>query len=86
LIKEINMHDGCSQCFDNGMQVVDKIRMMGFNNTSLGVPLEIKCTNCDITFEMETMECICPECRMVFGVTPCHSHSAEFVLPAGIDY
>jgi len=27
-----------------------------------------------------------PECDMIYGVTPCHSHSSEFVKAAGIKY
>ncbi len=80
------MHDGCSGAFQSGKQIVDKIRMMGFNTSLLGAPLEIECSNCDTVFQMEFMESHCPSCGMVYGVTPCHSHSAEFVKAAGIKY
>ncbi len=80
------MHDGCSQAFESGKQVIDKIRMMGFNTNPLGAPLEINCSNCDSVFQMEYMESTCPSCGMVYGVTPCHSHSAEFVQAAGVKY
>jgi len=80
------MHDGCSGAFESGKQIVDKIRMMGFNTTPLTVPLEIHCSNCDTIFQMEYMESKCSSCKMVYGVTPCHSHGAEFVKAAGVEY
>jgi predicted RNA-binding Zn-ribbon protein involved in translation (DUF1610 family) len=80
------MHDGCSGAYESGKQIVDKIRMMGFNKSQLAASLEISCTNCDAVFQMEFMESACPECGMIYGVTPCHSHSSEFVKAAGIKY
>lgn len=80
------MHEGCSATFENGKQIVDKIRMMGFNTSCLAAPFEIRCSHCDTVFRMETMECHCPSCEMVYGVTPCHSHSVEFVKAAGVKY
>ncbi len=80
------MHDGCSGTFESGKQIVDKIRMMGFNNSPLATTLEINCSNCDNVFQMEQMESKCPACNMVYGVTPCHSHSVKFVKPAGVNY
>ena len=80
------MHDDCSQTFQSGKQIVDKIRTMGFNVSPLGKKLEIKCTNCDTEFQMAYMESQCPSCKMVYGVTPCHSHSAQFVKAAGVNY
>ena len=29
------------------MQVVDKVRMMGFNEQFMPMPLDMKCSNCD---------------------------------------
>ncbi len=80
------MHDGCSGAYESGKQIVDKIRMMGFNTNPLAASLEINCTNCDTVFQMEFMESACPDCGMIYGVTPCHSHSSEFVKAAGVDY
>ncbi|MCP3875683.1 MAG: hypothetical protein GY699_21325 [Desulfobacteraceae bacterium] len=80
------MHDGCSGAFESGKQIIDKIRMMGFNKNPMATVLEINCTNCDSRFQMEFMESECPSCGMVYGVTPCHSHSAEFVKAAGVKY
>ena len=80
------MHDACSDAFQTGKQIVDKIRTMGFNVNPLGAELKIKCTNCDAEFLMVYMEAQCPSCKMVYGVTPCHSHSAQFVKAAGINY
>ncbi len=80
------MHDGCSGTFGSGKQIVDKIRMMGFDNRILPNALEITCSNCENGFRMEKMETKCPFCAMVYGVTPCHSHSTQFVKAAGVNY
>jgi hypothetical protein len=35
---------------------------------------------------MTTFEYACPKCNAVHAVTPCHSHSAEYVQCAGPNY
>ncbi|MCP4723140.1 MAG: hypothetical protein GY860_27115 [Desulfobacteraceae bacterium] len=80
------MHDGCSGAYESGKEIVDKIRMMGFNTTPLDPTLKIDCSNCHTPFQMEVMESQCPSCGMVYGVTPCHSHSSEFAKAAGVNY
>ncbi|MDD2457778.1 MAG: hypothetical protein PHQ83_04665 [Eubacteriales bacterium] len=79
------MHDGCSGSFGDGKQVVDKVRMMGFSNQPMPVPLPITC-DCGETFDMETFEAVCPRCGMVFGVTPCHAFDPSNVAAAGVGY
>ncbi len=79
------MHDGCTGSFENGKQVVAKLRMMGFSNQPMPFPLEIKCERCGTTFTMETFESKCPECGMVYGVTPCHAFDPSNVMAAGDD-
>ena len=79
------MHDGCSASFKDGKAVVDKVRMMGFSDGALPMPMNIKC-ECGNTFTMEFFEDECPVCKMVYGVTPCHSHDPAGVKAAGIDY
>lgn len=80
------MHNGCSGEHESGKEIVDKIRMMGFNTAPLVDPLDIKCSNCQTQFQMTFMESSCPSCNMVYGVTPCHAHSAEFAKAAGVEY
>lgn len=80
------MHDGCSGQFGSGAQVVDKIRMMGFNIQMMPMPMTITCVNCATEFQMDCFEGQCPHCRMVYGVTPCHAFDPANVMPAGIDY
>ena len=80
------MHDGCSGSFENGKEVADKVRMMGFDIQMMPMPLNIKCENCENDFEMETFEGKCPDCNMVYAVTPCHAFDPANVKPAGIDY
>ena len=80
------MHDGCFGQFENGKQVVDKVRMMGYNEQQMPAPLEINCVNCDETFMMETFEVQCPSCDMTYATTPCHAFDATDVKAAGINY
>ena len=80
------MHDGCTGSFTNGKQIVDKVRMMGFAQQYLPVHLNIKCENCESLFEMTTFEDKCPNCNMVYGVTPCHAFDPDNIIPAGINY
>ena len=86
IYKEMIMHDGCSGSFESGKQVADKVRMMGFSIQSMPVPLSITCENCATGFEMETFESQCPQCGMVYAVTPCHAFDAAHVKAAGINY
>lgn len=79
------MHDGCMGSFDNGKQVVDKLRMMGFSNQYMPMPVKLKCS-CGEEFEMETFESKCPKCGMVYGVTPCHAFDPTNIQAAGVDY
>jgi Zn finger protein HypA/HybF involved in hydrogenase expression len=80
------MHDGCNGNFENGKQVVDKIRMMGFNKQAMPVPAVFECKNCGEQITMVTMEYKCPHCGMVYGVTPCHAFDINNIMAAGIDY
>jgi hypothetical protein len=80
------MHDGCSGTFENGQQVVDKVRMMGFAGQFIPVPLSINCGNCERPFEMETFEAHCPDCGCVHAVTPCHAFDPNQVSSAGVGY
>jgi Zn finger protein HypA/HybF involved in hydrogenase expression len=80
------MHDGCGGCFDNGKQVADKVRMMGFDQSMVPAPLDIACSHCGNAFNMETMVSACPVCNMVYAVTPCHCTHADHAMAAGIGY
>lgn len=80
------MHDGCFGTFQSGKQIVDKIRMMGFNTSPLPSPVKLDCSHCNGQFTMAHMESSCPDCGMVYGVTPCHSHLPEFIQAAGVNY
>lgn len=79
-------HGNCSGGFDNGTQVVDKIRQMGFADQYMPMPFDINCQECGNTFEMKTFESKCPECDMVYGVTPCHAFDPDNVMAAGKNY
>lgn len=79
------MHDGCSGQFDSGMEVLQKVRMMGFATQYVPAPLTFDCKECGEEFTMETFEDKCPHCGMVHAVTPCHAFDPENVKPAGKD-
>lgn len=79
------MHDNCSGSFQNGQQVADKVRMMGFSEGALPISHEIHC-ECGNSFTMEFFEDKCPNCHMVYAVTPCSCHDPVLVQAAGIDY
>lgn len=79
-------HGNCSGNFENGAQIVDKIRQMGFNEQYMPMPFDITCVECGRAFEMATFEGKCPQCSMVYGVTPCHAFDPENIMPAGINY
>lgn len=80
------MHEGCSGTFDSGRAVVTKLRMMGFSQGLLPMAFELSCHHCRAPMTMTTFEFACPGCGAIHGVTPCHSHSAEFVQCAGPDF
>lgn len=80
------MHQGCSGTFENGKQVINKLRSMGYGHLQMPIPLKITCTSCGTDFSMETFESQCPKCHMTYGVTPCHSHDPESVQAAGVNY
>ena len=61
------MHDGCSGKFDDGMQVLAKLRMIGFSKQTT----------------MTTFEYECPHCGMIYAVTPCRAFDVENILTAG---
>lgn len=79
-------HDGCSGTFTSGKMVANKIRQMGFDQQFMPMPFELVCENCATTFEMDKFETHCPQCDMVYAVTPCHAFDASNIMAAGIGY
>ncbi len=79
------MHDGCSANFASGMDVLNKIRTMGFNLQPMPAPVTLQCENCGNSFCMDTFEGQCGECGMVYAVTPCHAGDPSAIRPAGIN-
>ncbi|MCY1150938.1 MAG: hypothetical protein OWP43_00780 [Sphaerochaetaceae bacterium] len=76
------MHEGCSGSFENGKEVLYKVRMMGYSNAFLPMPLPIEC-ECGNKFHMETFEDHCDKCQMIYAVTPCHAFDPANVMKAG---
>jgi hypothetical protein len=79
------MHDGCQGEFNNGAQIVDKLRQMAFSQMAMPTPIEITCS-CSAVFTMNTLESSCENCGMVYGVTPCHAGDPANIKAAGIGY
>jgi len=80
------MHDGCTGSLSSGQQVVDKLRMMGFNAALMPEVLSLCCHHCGEAMMMTTFEFSCEKCGAVHGVTPCHASNATHVQCAGPDY
>lgn len=79
------MHEGCTGSFGDGKEIINKLRMKGFNNMKMPIPINLKC-ECGETFTMTHLETKCPNCKMVYGVTPCSMSNPERIKAAGIDY
>lgn len=77
------MHNGCSGVFEDGKQVQNKLRMMGFYDQLMPFPATFKCKECGEEIVMNTFEYECPHCTMVYAVTPCHAFDVENILPVG---
>ena len=75
-------HEGCTGSFENGQQILQKVRMMGFAMQFLPIPVKKEC-ECGESFEMVTFETECPGCGMLYAVTPCHAHDPDSIMPAG---
>ncbi len=80
------MHQGCDGSFGGGEQVVSKLRTMGFSGMAMPVETHIVCGGCGTKFQMKTLEDCCPDCAMVYGVTPCHASDPDSVKAAGVGY
>ncbi|MFA5577154.1 MAG: hypothetical protein WCZ27_05260 [Tissierellaceae bacterium] len=80
------MHDGCTGTFESGKAVVDKIRMMGFNTREMPPGVVIECIECGNEFVMTHLEAQCPQCSMVYGVTPCSVSRPGAIMAAGKNY
>lgn len=82
----MSVHDGCAASFNDGKEVVDKVRMMGFASQPLPMAMEVECGNCGSNFEMINFESNCPDCDAVHAVTPCHAFDPANVKSAGVGY
>ena len=78
------MHDGCSGSFTDGKQVIEKLKMMGFDQQYMPLPATLNC-ECGETLTMDTFVYKCPHCGMHYAVTPCHAFDASNIMKAGKD-
>ncbi|MCF7931467.1 MAG: hypothetical protein K9L02_08170 [Acholeplasmataceae bacterium] len=84
-IKSCSGNDGCAPDLNDGKAIVDKVRQVKVGQGILEVPHLMTC-ECGNGFYMVHYEEKCPVCGMVYGVTPCSSHTKENIKPAGINY
>ena len=63
--------------------VVEKLRMMGFNEQLMPIPAQFICEECNNEITMDTFEYKCPHCRTIYAVTPCHAFDVENIMCAG---
>lgn len=78
-------NDGCAPDLNDGKAIVDKVRLVQVSNGIMEQPFVIEC-ECGQPFTMKTFEARCPNCDMVYGVTPCSSHIKTNIKAAGINY
>jgi len=79
------MSNDCGCNFTKDTLMVDKVRVKGFSKDRLPSSFTISC-ECGEDFEMKYHEDQCPNCKMVYGVTPCSNDSVENVQAAGVNY
>lgn len=79
------MSESCGCNFTKDTLMVDKVRVKGFSKDLLPNAFAIDC-ECGHTFEMKFHEDQCPNCDMVYGVTPCSNESVSNVQAAGVNY
>ena len=84
-IKACAGNDGCAPDLNNGKAIVNKVRQVGVRDGILETPHIVEC-ECGQKFKMVHFEEKCPNCGMVYGVTPCSSHDIKNIKPAGINY
>lgn len=78
-------NDGCAPDLNDGLAILRKVRQVGVGNGILEVQHLIEC-ECGTTFPMVHFEEHCPQCDMVYAVTPCSSHQKDNIKPAGVGY
>ncbi len=76
------MHDGCNGTMTDGLQVLQKVRMMGFNKNQLPMVHKFECESCKEEVAMATIEHQC-SCGMVYAVTPCGANDPSKIRAAG---
>jgi hypothetical protein len=72
-------------CESKSLNAVDKVRRKQVSKVELPNHFEILCS-CQKTFTMKFHEDQCPNCNMVYGVTPCSSDDIKNVVAVGINY
>lgn len=77
---------GCGTSAKNGQAIVDKVRSKGMADMPMPTAHELTCTACNTAFTMVNYVDTCPNCQMVYGVTPCSAADAANIKPAAVNY
>ncbi len=62
--------------FNNGEEMLAKVRAKGFSKDSMDYTYQLECS-CGATVEMNTFETKCENCGGIFVVTPCSQDSMD---------
>lgn len=74
----------CNSISD-GKSIANLVRGKGLENTPPKINHLIACS-CGENFNMKTILCTCPNCKMTYAVTPCSSNNIENIKKCGINY
>lgn len=77
---------GCGTPQKGGTAIVDKVRGKGMADSLMPQAYILTCSACTATFTMSTYVDKCPNCEMVYGVTPCSAGDVNNIKPAEINY
>ncbi|MGL4971982.1 MAG: hypothetical protein ACRC6H_02460 [Culicoidibacterales bacterium] len=77
---------GCGTPQKGGKAIVDKVRLKGMDAAQMPKAHELTCQACATEFTMVTYVDQCPNCQMVYGVTPCSADQVENIKPAAVNY
>lgn len=86
VLEEEEMACGCGTPQKGGTAIVDKVRSKGMADQLMPTAYELTCQECDGTFTMATYVAQCPNCQMVYGVTPCSADDSQNIKAATINY
>lgn len=86
VLEEERMACGCGTPQKGGTAIVDKVRLKGMADALMPEAHDLTCEACQGTFTMTTYVATCPNCQMVYGVTPCSADNRANIKAAAVNY